>query len=65
MSSTESAKDRVERVASAARARMGDMDQGERSRAEHVIQQDEARGGRPGERIQEEPRDVEDRSFTS
>ncbi|MGC1212105.1 MAG: general stress protein CsbD [Micromonospora sp.] len=63
--STERAKSNVERVAGAARARMGDMDRGERSRAEHVIQQDEARGGQPGERVQEAPQDVEDRSFTS
>jgi hypothetical protein len=63
--STERAKNDVERVAGAARARMGDMTQEERSRAERVMQQDEARGGRPDERIQEAARDVRERSFTS
>jgi uncharacterized protein YjbJ (UPF0337 family) len=64
MSSTERARNDVERVAGAARARMGDMTQEERSRAERVIQQDEARGGRSGERVQEAARDVTDRAFT-
>jgi uncharacterized protein YjbJ (UPF0337 family) len=65
MSFTERAKNEVEQVAGAARARMGDMTQEERSRAEHVIEQDEARGGRPGERVQEAAQDVADRSFTN
>ncbi|HEX2771872.1 MAG TPA: general stress protein CsbD [Micromonosporaceae bacterium] len=65
MSFTEKAKNDVERVAGAARARVGDMTQEERSRAERVIQQDEARGGRPGERVQEDAQDVRGRSFTS
>ncbi|MCW3820742.1 general stress protein CsbD [Micromonospora sp. DR5-3] len=63
--STEKAKDKVERVAGAARARMGDMTRQERSRAEQVGRQEEARGGRPGERVQESDQDVSGRSFTS
>jgi len=65
MSFTEKAKDKVERVAGAARARMGDMDQGERSRAERVMREEQSRGGRPGERVQESSQDVQGRSFTS
>jgi uncharacterized protein YjbJ (UPF0337 family) len=65
MSSTERAKNEVERVAGAARARMGDMTREERSRAERVIKQDEFRGGHSGERVQEDARDVVDRSFTA
>ena len=65
MSFTERTKNEVERVAGAAKARMGDMTEEERSRAERVIQQDEARGGRSGERVQENARDVTGRSFTA
>ncbi|MGC5018640.1 general stress protein CsbD [Micromonospora sp. DT47] len=64
MSSTERAKDKVERVAGAARARMGDMTQDERSRAERVMQRDETRGRQPGEHVQEDARDARE-SFTS
>ncbi|SCL31409.1 hypothetical protein GA0070624_4262 [Micromonospora rhizosphaerae] len=63
--SYERAKNKVEQVAGAARARMGDMDQGERSRAERVMKQDEARTGRSGERVQEGTRDARERSFTT
>jgi uncharacterized protein YjbJ (UPF0337 family) len=63
--STERANNDIERVAGAARARVGDMTQEERSRAERVMRQEEARGGRADERIQENPQDVTRRSFTS
>ncbi|MFU8870778.1 general stress protein CsbD [Micromonospora sp. SL4-19] len=64
MSYTERAKDRVERVAGAARARMGDMTRDERSEAERVARRDEIRGKQPGEHVQEDARDARD-DFTS
>ncbi|WP_319459097.1 general stress protein CsbD [Micromonospora sp. RTP1Z1] len=64
MSSTERAQDKVERVAGAARARMGDMTQDERSQAERVLQRDKAQGRQPGERVQEDARNAKE-SFTS
>ncbi|SBT54429.1 general stress protein CsbD [Micromonospora narathiwatensis] len=60
MSSTERAKDKVERVAGAARARMGNMAQNERSEAERVARRDEIRGEQPGEHVQEDARDARD-----
>jgi len=60
MSSTERAKDKVERVAGAARARMGNMAQNERSEAERVARRDEIRGEQPGEHVQEDARDTRD-----
>ncbi|MER7330386.1 MULTISPECIES: general stress protein CsbD [unclassified Micromonospora] len=62
--SLERAKDKVERVAGAARARMGDMTQDERSQAERVAKRDEIRGRQPGEHVQEDARDARD-SFTT
>ncbi|MEH1017746.1 general stress protein CsbD [Micromonospora sp. CPCC 206060] len=62
--SLESAKDKVEKVAGAARARMGDMTQKERSEAEQVVKRDEIRGKQPGEHVQEDARDARD-DFTS
>jgi uncharacterized protein YjbJ (UPF0337 family) len=62
--SLERAKDKVERVAGAARARMGDMTQDERSQAERVAKRDEIRGKQPGEHVQEDARDARD-DFTS
>ncbi|MFD2766833.1 general stress protein CsbD [Micromonospora eburnea] len=61
---TERAKDKVERVAGAARARMGNMAQDEKSEAERVARRDEAKGQQPGEHVQEDARDVPD-DFTS
>ncbi|MFG3699527.1 general stress protein CsbD [Micromonospora sp. NPDC047620] len=62
--SLERAKDKVERVAGAARARMGDMTQGERAQAERVAKRDEIRGNQPGEHVQEDARDARD-NFTT
>ncbi|MEU4640075.1 general stress protein CsbD [Micromonospora sp. NPDC049460] len=62
--SLERAKDKVERVAGAARARMGDMAQGERAQAEQVAKRDEIRGNQPGEHVQEDARDARD-NFTT
>ncbi|MEV0809133.1 general stress protein CsbD [Micromonospora sp. NPDC050200] len=56
--SLERAKDKVERVAGAARARMGDMAQNERSQSERVMQRDEAQGRQPGEHVQEDARNA-------
>ncbi len=57
MSFTERAKDKIEKLAGPARARMGDMAQNERSEAERVTRRDEIRG-KPGEHVQEDARDV-------
>ena len=62
--SLERAKDKVERVAGAARARMGDMAQDERAQAERVAKRDEIRGKQPGEHVQEDARDARD-NFTT
>jgi uncharacterized protein YjbJ (UPF0337 family) len=62
--SLERAKDKVERVAGPARARMGDMTQDDRSEAERVMRRDEIRGKQPGEHVQEDARDARD-DFTS
>ncbi|MEU5786408.1 general stress protein CsbD [Micromonospora purpureochromogenes] len=64
MSSTERAKDSIEQVAGPARARLGDMNQDERSQAERVAKRDEIRGRKPGEHVQEDARDVRG-DFTS
>ncbi|RZU73138.1 hypothetical protein EV384_1536 [Micromonospora kangleipakensis] len=62
--SFERANEKVERVAGAARARMGDMTQDDRSEAERVMRRDEAQGRQPGGRVQEDARDARD-NFTS
>ncbi|MCM0678280.1 general stress protein CsbD [Micromonospora phytophila] len=62
--SLERAKNQVEQVAGAARARMGDMAQNERSQAERAMKRDEVRGKQPGEHVQEDARDVRD-NFTT
>ncbi|MFJ8582744.1 general stress protein CsbD [Micromonospora sp. NPDC093277] len=64
MSSTERARDKVERVAGAARARMGNMAQNERSEADRVAQRDETQGKQAGEHVQEDARDARD-DFTA
>ncbi|MEU8259107.1 general stress protein CsbD [Micromonospora sp. NPDC048999] len=60
MSFTERAKDKIEKLAGPARARTGDMAQNERSETERVTRQDEIRGKRPGEHVQEDTRGVPD-----
>ncbi|WBB65116.1 general stress protein CsbD [Micromonospora sp. WMMD812] len=62
--SFERANDKIEQLAGPARARMGDLTQEERSRADRVAQRDEIRGKQPGEHIQEDARDAKD-NFTS
>ncbi|MBM0226546.1 MULTISPECIES: general stress protein CsbD [Micromonospora] len=62
--SFERANDKVEQVAGPARARMGDMNQDERSQAERAMRRDEAEGKQPGEHVQEDARNTRD-NFTS
>ncbi|MEU2611361.1 general stress protein CsbD [Micromonospora sp. NPDC007271] len=64
MSFTERAKDKIERLAGPARARMGDMAQNERSEAERVTRRDEIQGRQRGEHVQEDARDTRG-DFTS
>lgn len=60
--SVEKAKDKVEKVAGAARARMGDMTQKERSQAEQAMKRDEKRDKQPGEHVQEDAQDARNTS---
>ncbi|MEV4809691.1 general stress protein CsbD [Micromonospora avicenniae] len=62
--SFERATENVEKLAGPARARLGDMTQEERARAEQVAQRDEIRGRQPGEHVQEDARDAKG-DFTS
>ncbi|GHJ56783.1 hypothetical protein Nm8I071_60900 [Nonomuraea sp. TT08I-71] len=58
--SVERAKDDLEDLAGPARARLGDMTRDERSEANQVRRQDEIRGKRPGEHVQQDARDARD-----
>ncbi|MGY0003393.1 VOC family protein [Micromonospora sp. I033] len=62
--SVERAKDDLEDLAGPARARLGDMNRDERSEADEVRRQDEIRGKRPGEHVQQDARDARD-DFTA